>query len=173
MKNHLIVAFTLCITINSFAQKNYWQQRVNYTIDVTLNDDVHSLTGFERIEYTNNSPDTLSFIWFHVWPNAYKNDKTAFSEQQLEHGLTKFYFASQEDRGYINRMDFKVNNVTAEVEDHPEHIDIIKLKLPSPLAPGRTITITTPFHVKFPAHFSRMGHFGQSYQVPVARAISV
>jgi hypothetical protein len=146
-------------------QLSYWQQQVNYTIDVALNDKEHTLDGFEKIEYINNSPDTLMFIWFHLWPNAYKNDKTAFSDQALENGNTKFYFTDKENRGYINRLDFKVNNSTASVEDHPQYIDIIKLLLPTPLAPGEKIMITTPFHVKLPFNFSRSGHDGQSYQV--------
>ena len=118
-----------------------------------MNDKQHALDGFEKIEYINNSPDTLKFIWFHVWPNAYKNDKTAFTDQSLENGNTKFYFSNKEERGYINKLEFKVNDQTASTEDHPQHIDIIKLVLPSPLPPGQKIIITTPFHVKLPLTF--------------------
>lgn len=143
----------------------YWQQKVNYSIDVALNDKEHTLNGFESIEYINYSPDTLRFIWFHVWPNAYKNDKTAFTEQQLRNGETGFYFSSNEERGYINRLDFKVNGIAARTEDHPQHIDIIKLVLPAPLLPQQKVIITTPFHVKLPYNFSRSGHVNQSYQI--------
>ena len=153
---------TQCSWFAAFSQ--YWQQQVNYTIDVILNDKDHTLDGFEKIEYINNSPDTLKFIWFHLWPNAYKNDKTAFTDQSLENGSTKFYFANKEDHGYINRLEFKINNQTATTEDHPQHIDIIKLVLPLPLPPGQKIIITTPFHVKLPYNFSRGGHDGESYQ---------
>lgn len=149
----------------SFGQNNYWQQKVDYTITVTLNDVDHTLDGFIKISYSNQSPDTLHFIWFHIWPNAYKNDRTAFSEQMLENGNTSFYFSSREKRGYINQLDFRVNDIHAEVEDHPNDIDIIKLVLPAPLAPGKNILITTPFHVKLPYIFSRSGYTGQSYQV--------
>lgn len=159
----LLLLAAQCIWLTAFSQ--YWQQEVNYTIDVSLNDKDHTLTGFEKIEYINNSPDTLKFIWFHVWPNAYKNDKTAFSDQLLENGDTKFYFSDKEQKGYINRLDFRVNNITTETQDHPQHIDIIKLILPSPLPPNQKILITTPFHEKLPYNFSRGGHDGQSYQV--------
>jgi hypothetical protein len=160
-----LVFFLLIAHISQFtAFSQYWQQLVNYTIDVSLNDKQHVLDGFEKIEYINNSPDTLRFIWFHVWPNAYKNDKTAFTDQSLENGSTKFYFSNKEDRGYINKLEFKVNDQTASTEDHPQHIDIIKLVLPSPLPPGQRIIITTPFHVKLPFNFSRGGHDGESYQ---------
>lgn len=143
----------------------YWQQEVNYRIDVSLNDREHSLDGFARIEYINNSPDTLKYIWFHLWPNAYRNDNTAFSDQLLENGNTKFYFSDKDQKGYINRLDFKVGGITAQTADHPQHIDITQVLLPSPLAPGQKTTITTAFHVKLPYNFSRGGHDGESYQV--------
>jgi hypothetical protein len=161
------ILFLLLSTHGSWlaAYTQYWQQQVNYNIHISLNDKEHTLDGFEKIEYINHSPDTLKFIWFHLWPNAYKNDKTAFSDQLLENGNTSFYFSGQENRGYINRLEFKVNNQTAASEDHPQHIDIIKLILPAPLPPGEKIFITTPFHVQLPFNFSRSGHAGQSYQV--------
>ena len=155
----------LFISSVAVAQQAYWQQQVNYKIDVTLNDTEHSLDGFEKIEYTNHSPDTLTFIWFHLWPNAYRTDKTAFSDQLLENGRTDFYFSNKEDRGYVNRLDFRVNSTLAKTEDHPQHIDIIKVLLPQALAPGASIEITTPFHVQLPKNFSRGGHTGQSYQI--------
>lgn len=160
-----ITAFiiSLCFTTIVNAQ-SYWQQEVNYSIDVSLNDKQHSLEGFERMEYINHSPDTLRFIWIHLWPNAYKNDRTAFTDQQLQNGNTAFYFSGQEDKGYINKLNFKVDDVTAETIDHPNYIDIVQLILPSPLAPGQKIIITTPFHVQLPTNFSRGGHIGESYQ---------
>lgn len=164
MKKVLAVILFLSL-LTSLRSQSYWQQQVNFQIEVSLNDRDHTLTGFEKIEYINNSPDTLKFIWFHIWPNAYKNDQTAFSDQLLENGNTTFYFSSKEDKGYINKLNFKVNNITAETEDHPQHIDIIKLVLPVPLAPGNKVEISTPFHVKLPTNVSRGGHDGQSYQV--------
>lgn len=149
----------------SFCQTNYFQQQVNYTIDVTLNDVDNTLDGFEIINYTNNSPDTLKFIWFHLWANAYKNDRTAFSEQMLQLGRTDFYFSDEKMRGYINRLDFKVNGITANLEDHPQYIDVAKLILPAPLMPGETIKISTPFHEKIPFNFSRGGHVDHTYQI--------
>ena len=121
-KNSLSV-FLSHLSCSSLAfSQNYWQQEVNYTIDVSLNDKDNTLNGFEKIEYVNNSLIPLRFIWFHVWPNAYKSDRTAFSDQSLENGDTRFYFSDKSQKGYINRLDFKVDNVTAEMQDHPEHI---------------------------------------------------
>lgn len=164
LKKLFLLLTVNCLLLTANCQLNYWQQQVNYTIDVSLDDKENVLDGFEKIEYINNSPDTLHFIWFHLWPNAYKNDKTAYTDQTLENGNTKFYFSNKEQKGYINRLDFKVNNITAAVEDHPQHIDIVKVVLPAPLPPGQKIMISTPFHVKLPYNFSRGGHEGQSYQ---------
>jgi hypothetical protein len=163
----LFLFFLISYQSTSFCQTNkkYFQQKVNYKIDVTLNDVDNTLEGFEIIDYTNHSPDTLSYIWFHLWPNAYKNDRTAFSEQLLQLGRTDFYFSDEAQRGYINRLDFKVNNITAKLEDHPQYIDVAKLILPSPLLPGQTIKITTPFHEKIPLNFSRGGYVGNTYQI--------
>jgi hypothetical protein len=151
--------------LSANAQSTYWQQKVDYSINVQLNDEGHTLDGFVKINYVNAAPDTLRYIWFHVWPNAYKNDKTAFSDQLLENGRTDFYFSNNADRGYINRLDFSVNEAFAKTEDHPEHIEIIKVVLPEPLLPGDSIRITTPFHVQLPKNFSRGGHIGKTYQL--------
>ncbi|UEG48817.1 M1 family metallopeptidase [Ferruginibacter lapsinanis] len=163
----LIVSFCFATiaVCQSSGTDNYWQQQVNYTIDVDLNDIDHTLDGYIKMEYINNSPDSLHFIWIHLWPNAYKNDRTAFSDQLLENGRTDFYFSDNDKRGYINRLDFKVNGSRVKMEDHPQHQDIIKIMLPQPLAPYSSCKIETPFHEKIPANFSRGGHTGKAYQL--------
>jgi hypothetical protein len=143
----------------------HWRQQVNYHIDVRLDDANHTLDGSMSMQYTNNSPDTLFYIWIQCWPNAFKNDRTAFSEQRLQDGKTDFYFSNPPQRGYINRLDFRVDGVEAKMEDHPQYIDIIKVILPKPLAPGGEITLTTPFHTQLPYNFSGNGWSADRYQV--------
>ncbi|HTI89309.1 MAG TPA: M1 family metallopeptidase [Puia sp.] len=157
MKKLIFFILTFTSAITTRAQSN-WQQQINYTIDVTLNDAERSLDGFIKIQYSNHSPDTLKFIWIHCWPNAYKNDQTAFSEQLLGNGRTDFYFSDRQQRGYINRLDFRADDQEARMEDHPQYIDIIKVILPNPLPPGGQVTLSTPFHVKLPYNFSRSGY---------------
>ncbi|MFL5743491.1 MAG: hypothetical protein ACJ751_02415, partial [Niastella sp.] len=165
MRKLYLLLLVSVIGYSAIGQDAYWQQEVHYTIDVSLNDTEHSLEGFLKLRYINHSPDTLRFVWFHLWPNAFKNDRTAFTEQTLQNGKTDFYFSPREKRGYINRLDFRVANTTLKTEDHPQYIDIIKVYLPTPLLPGQETEITTPFHVQLPANFSRGGHTGHSYQV--------
>lgn len=147
------------------AQHPGWQQQVNYNIDVTLNDKENTLIGFQKIEYINNSPDTLYFIWFHIWPNAYKNENTVLSDQLISKGNTRLYFARENEKGYINRLNFEINGETALIEDHPAHIDIVRLLLPEPLAPGKSVVIQSSFHVKLPAMIAGAGHHNHRYVV--------
>lgn len=148
------------------AQQNYFQQEVNYKIDVTLHDQKHELSAFEKMEYINNSNTALTFIYFHIWPNAYKNNETALAKQLLSLGETKMYYAGPEDLGYIDSIDFMVDGKPVKWEYDPEHIDICKIYLNEPLMSWDTISISTPFHVKLPsAQISRLGHIGQAYAI--------
>jgi hypothetical protein len=135
-----------------------WQQSLRYDIQVQFKPAEKSLDALMKLSYTNHSPDTLRFIWFHVWPNAYRNDLTLYSDQQLENGDTRFYFSSKEQKGYLNRLDFRVNGNPAIIQNHPEHIDIIKLILPKPLLPGDSIQIVTSFHLRLPFNFNGNGY---------------
>ena len=143
----------------------YFQQMVKYEIDVTLNDSAHTLSAFERLEYTNNSPDTLEFIWFHLWPNAYKNDSTAFAKQQTKSGSRRFADSDEEDRGFIDSLDFLIDGIKAKWETHTDWIDVAKIMLPNHLLPGKSVIIETPFFIKLPLVFSRLGHSGKHYEI--------
>ncbi len=163
-----IMVMLQIIAYSEFAkcqQVNYWQQQVNYTIRVTLNDSSHFLSGDISIEYFNNSPDTLNYIWFHLWPNAYKNNETAFARQQLENGNAEFYYSSETEKGFIDSIQFAINGNQAVLEKDEKNIDITRLLLKNPLFPGEKIIISSPFRVRIPRTFSRFGHIKQSYQI--------
>lgn len=161
MKKILFVL--LFIQLKSIAQKaDYWQQYLHYSIEVSLNDKEKSITGFEKIVYTNNSPETLDFIWFHIYPNAYKNKNTALF-QQLENDKERKKESVK--YGYIDGLSFSVDGKAAKTKPHKDHIDIIKLILPEPLMPGKSITIATPFKVYLPSYFSRSGYADNEFMI--------
>ena len=156
---YLILAFSVFGSSSLLAQSTYWQQQLRYTIQAELNENEKSISGFESIVYKNNSPHTLEYIWFHNWPNAYKNDSTALMRQiqkEPENPKKK----TKVGYGSIDGLDFKVNNETARTEPHsnPQYIDIIKVLLQKPLAPGDSVTISTSFKVMLPLYFSRSGY---------------
>jgi hypothetical protein len=146
-------------------EKPYFQQEVNSKIEVKLDDKNHMIRGFIEMEYTNNSPDSLDFIYIHLWPNAYKNPRTAFAQQKIENGDRKFYFSPKEERGYIDSLKFQVDGQELKWRYYADQPDIAKVILNSALAPGATISIKTPMRVKIPASVSRLGHVDQSYQM--------
>ncbi|MDQ2822011.1 MAG: M1 family metallopeptidase [Pseudomonadota bacterium] len=57
----------------------YWQQRADYTIRATLDENRRMLTGAETITYHNNSPDALSYLWVQLDQNIYKPNSDARS----------------------------------------------------------------------------------------------
>jgi hypothetical protein len=164
LKNYFIFLLLTILHVQLFSQRS-WMQQVQYTIDVKLNDRHHSLDGFLKLKYTNNSSDTLTFLWIQLWPNAFKNDHTAYSDRMLDKGRNDFYFSEKEQKGYINRLVFRSGNDVFQQEDHPLYIDIIKVKLASPLLPSAAVTLGTPFHVQIPYNFSGFGHVGQVYTI--------
>jgi hypothetical protein len=161
----LIFYFLFCTAAGSYSQ-DYFQQKVNYTISVSLDDKKHQLKGDETITYTNNSPDSLPDLYFHLWPNAYKNDETALADQLASKGSNRMVVAKDADFGYIDGISFRTNGKAIDWEYLEDTIDICVLHLKKALQPTEAITISTNFKVQIPsADLSRLGHDGQAYYI--------
>lgn len=157
--------FLLFFASSSFAQ-SYFQQEVNYTIDVQLNDVKHQIFGTEEFEYVNNSPDALDKIMIHLWPNAYSSGSTALANQQYDQGDEDLRFGNDSLKGNIDSLDFRINGSPVRWELDTQNPDICTIFLPIPLGAGQRLSITTPFRVQLPSGtISRLGHIGQSYQI--------
>jgi hypothetical protein len=160
-----LVGYQACQASSLDSSSTYWQQEVDYHIQVTLDDQTHKLHAKEHFEYINNSPHTLSFIYLHLWPNAYKDHKSAMAKQMLREYKTEYQFCDEEDHGYIDSLAFSSNGKMLRWEYTDAGHEIAILYLPQPLKAGEQIAIETPFEVKIPETFSRLGHIGQSYQI--------
>jgi hypothetical protein len=166
MKKRLSLFSALTISLTFAFSQDYWQQEVNYNIQVTLDDQAHFLHGHVAFEYINHSPDALDFIYVHLWPNAYDNGNTALAKQLYQDGNDIMKYITEENRGYIDSLHFKGDEIDLKWEFDPEHIDIAKVHLSKPLKSGQRVTIQTPFRVKIPSgKISRLGHVGESYQI--------
>lgn len=160
----LFTVFSVLITQTN--AQTYFQQEVKYKIDVSLNDREHSLSGHEEFEYINNSSNSLDYILIHLWPNAYKNAKTAMSKQQFEQGNFFMLWAGDKSKGYIDSLDFRIDGQSARWEYYKDYQDIAIVYLEKSLLPGGSIKVSTPFYVKLPSgSISRLGHVGESYQI--------
>jgi hypothetical protein len=157
------------ISLGSFlkaSSQEYFQQKVNYSIQVTLNDKHHELNAFETVEYINNSPDTLRFLYFHLWPNGYSNNETELAKQLISTYGKQKLFNDTELKGTMDSLDFKIDDLEVQWNLLSEQPDICRIILNKPLLPHDSIKITTPFHVKIPKGVSsRLGHIGESYQI--------
>jgi hypothetical protein len=104
-----IVAITFTISLS--AQRNvlgtppsdYWQNAANYQLEVELDDQSHTITGRAEIEYTNNSPHILTYLWFHLDQNAFKTN----SEATL---------SGQSDRRFSNSITDGMNIISVKNE---------------------------------------------------------
>jgi Peptidase family M1 domain len=163
MKNIVLLLFSLFLTQKATAQKAYFQQEANYQIAATLDDKKHQLTADWVLEYKNNSPDALTFIYLLLPANAYGSQRSAFAKQELAKGKTRFYFAETKEMGNFSNLNIQIEGKRVEVDIDRNNPDVAKIKLARPIAAGESVKITTPFQYKIPAIFSRGGHAGQQY----------
>jgi hypothetical protein len=67
MKSLLTLATLFLITYSIDAQDYRWQQRVEYTMDIKFDAAAHQFTGTQKLISTNNSPDTLRKVYYHLY----------------------------------------------------------------------------------------------------------
>jgi hypothetical protein len=141
----------------------YWQNRADYDIKASLDTASKTLHGTLRLRYTNNSPDTLRFIWMQVEQNAFK-DKSLNSyifPQESRFGARGF-----EGGDVIERFDQLLGGARrVAVKRRPNETEM-KIDLAEPLAPGRSATFDVAWHFLIPEHGAdRMGREGALYEL--------
>ena len=122
----------------------YWQQRADYEIDVTLDDQNQRIIGTERITYTNNSPHTLPYLWVQLDPNRIRPD----AEGTLKQTAPDFEdFRYQELAERLAVEDFDSRLALSHVHDqdggplaHAVVGTLLRLDLPEALPPNTSTT---------------------------------
>jgi len=147
----------------------YWQNRADYDIKATLDTAAKTLTGSLRMHYTNNSPDTLYFLWMQTEQNAFKaNSLNSFVyPQNSRFGARGFEGGDVLDRveqafpAAKGRTARKSATLTARSNE-----TMTKVDLAEPLAPGRSTDIDIAWHFLIPEHGAdRMGRDGALYEL--------
>ena len=64
----------------------YWQNAASYKIDVSLDDNSHGLSGTVQLQYTNNSPETLPFLWMQLDQNIYNDSSRSVAQTEVSGG---------------------------------------------------------------------------------------
>jgi hypothetical protein len=137
----------------------YWQQRADYTIAVSLDTTQQRVAGSVTIRYTNNSPDTLRYLWLQLDQNLYRpgSKGSMLFPADSRWGVRGF------EGGYdIDGLQVNGRPTTMHVDDTVGRID-----LDQPLPPkGGRLTITMNYAFRVPEHGSdRMGRDGTLYEI--------
>ncbi|MDQ3015794.1 MAG: M1 family metallopeptidase [Bacteroidota bacterium] len=157
VKHFIYLAFVLLAPAIGLAQ------RPVYTISATLDTTQHLLKGDVEIMYTNNASSPLDRLAIHLWPNAFASKNTAFAHQMLNLDKLTFDRAKNNDLGGFTDLNFTSPDHPLTFESTADP-DIAWLILSTPLQPGKSITIKTPYTEKIPISFSRPGRTDMSYQ---------
>ena len=72
MKRNTLTVAALLFAAITFGQADRWQQAVDYKMNIDFNVEDHTFTGTQTLQYTNNSPDTLSRVFYHLYFNAFQ-----------------------------------------------------------------------------------------------------
>ena len=140
-------------------------QRPQYNITASLDTTTHTVTGSIDITYTNLSSKPLTSLGIHLWPNAYSNKNTAFAKQMLNQGNLLFQRARNADLGGISDLQFSSSGMDVPLMIDSVNIDIAWLVLNEPLLPGASIHLESPYKLKVPVSWSRLGRTGEAYQL--------
>lgn len=132
----------------------------NYTIDVRLNPQTHSIDAHEVLIWHNTSSQSVGSLYFHLYPNAFKSDNTTY---MTESGGN----IPPSARGWIdilNLTDLRTRkNLTAQIryvqpdDGNPHDSTVMMVQLSNPVRPGDSAVVSIDFHEQLPEAISRSG----------------
>lgn len=169
IKRNLCLAITLCCcTIAATAQPERWQQRVKYTMDVDMDVATNRFSGKQKLEYTNNSPDTLDKVFFHLYLNAFQPN-SMMDTRSRELGKTttnnkpdwdarikdRILNLKPEEIGYQHINSLKMNGVAQKYKIYET---IMEVKLSKPILPGSKAVFDMDYDAQVPLQIRRTGH---------------
>ena len=144
----------------SFKQNNgYWQQHVDYTMTVDINVKTYQYSGTQHLVYTNNSPDVLNRVYYHLFYNAFqpgsemdvRSRTIADPDPRVGDRISKL---SHEDQGYLNVSSLTQNGVAIHYETVGT---ILEVNLANPIQPGEQVTFDMVFNGQVPLQIRRAG----------------
>lgn len=166
------VSLVACQTISVSAQSDRWQQHIKYNINVNMDVTTNRFSGTEKIEYINNSPDTLGKVMFHLYWNAFQPNssmdvrsrelgKTMFTnrrgdqvpdwDSRVRDRISKL---SESEIGYQRVKSIKINGVEQKLR---EYETILEVKLDKPLLPKSKTVMEVVFEAQVPVQIRRSG----------------
>ncbi len=126
--------------------EGYWQQDVHYKIRAVIDEKTNIISGQEELIYYNNSPDTLRFVYFHLYQNAFQPG-SYFDQMTKENGVDPKYGKYEaQKKGTEIEGDFYVNGKEVkEIKDNT----VYRVPLFEPLLPNDSVKIQVKFKTYF------------------------
>ncbi len=160
-----------CLFISSpgfvFSQAARWQQKVKYTMNIDMDVATNRFTGTQKLEYTNNSPDALNRVFYHLYYNAFQPNSSMdvrsreLGKQQINgrpdwDGRVRDRISklTENEIGYQKIKSVRLNGVVQEIAYHET---ILEVKLKKPIAPGTTVVLDMEFEAQVPLQIRRTG----------------
>lgn len=146
----------------------YWQQRCDYNIKCTLDEKKLELTGSETLNYFNNSPDVLTYLWLQLDENEHSNINNAdyqtgsvMPEAVTGRGLDR-YITKKEDNGYGCKIK-KITDAAGNPLEYTINKTMMRLELPTPLKPGQKFLFKIDWSYKISDRMVFNGRGGYEY----------
>jgi hypothetical protein len=157
VKIHLL---TLAILSSlSVARAQYWQQKVDYTMEVTLDTETARYNGTQKLIYTNNSPETHHKVFYHLYYNAFQpGSEMAVRLKNAADKNRRFKvdvdFLTIEQQGFLRVKNLTQNGTLVQTE---EAETILEVTLNEPLLPGESTILELNFEGQVPDVVRRAG----------------
>ena len=139
----LILAFLLLLSSFLYAQNN------QISIKASLLQD-HKILIDQEITYFNPSDQEMDTIYLLNWANGFKDKTTPLTKRLLEDYDKSLYFAKIKDRGYSNIRVLTCNDSNVMFHELKEASDVVRVSLPSSLAPKESVKIHVIYELKIP-----------------------
>tara|TARA_B100001057_G_scaffold166661_1_gene167404 strand:- start:5553 stop:7859 length:2307 start_codon:yes stop_codon:yes gene_type:complete len=147
--------------------RDYYQQKVDYVMDIELDDENKKIYGKEEITYTNNSPDDLSYLWIQLDQNIRKKDAPALEKNgegaepilRVETFVNTF-FKEPFDGGF--NIDW-VKDSNGALLRHTINMTMMRVDLPQPLKSGDQFKFSIKWWYNINNHVENRARSGYEY----------
>ena len=163
MKHTFITLYTLALFFagnpGAYGQHYRWQQAVDYTMEVSLNTANHNFTGKQKLVYTNNSPDTLTRVFYHLYFNAFqpgsmmdvRSRTIADPDRRVMDRISRL---SPEEIGFLRPTSLNQEGIPLK---YAVEGTILEVELAQPILPHSSTVFTMEFTGQVPVQIRRSG----------------
>lgn len=137
----------------------YWQQHVDYNMEIDMDVNTYQYKGKQKLVYTNNSPDVLNKVFYHLYFNAFQPGSEmdvrsltiADPDGRVKDRISKL---NPDEIGYIKVNSLKQNGVVLK---HETVGTVLEVELAKPIQPGQSVTFNMMFDGQVPVQIRRSG----------------